>query len=143
MCVLLECNCSQHRVCVCACVCACLFAHCTVTSMSEQVSTITDTGTTVRQPVDSETVSSTADTIGRLIEGPHASTHKGLRIHSSYEISWCCLVLQYAYAQRTVVAASMALRQCAHHMLIPLKKVMRGCVRTLSGRTKIVAACLS
>ena len=39
---------------------------CAVTIMSEQVPTITDTN--VRQPVDSEAVSSTADTTGRLIE---------------------------------------------------------------------------
>ncbi len=40
---------------------------CAVTSMSAQVPTLTDT--TVRQPVDSEAVSFTADTTGRFIEG--------------------------------------------------------------------------
>ena len=76
-----------HHSCVCACV------HCAVTTMSGQVPTITDT--TVRQPVDSEAVSSTADTTGRFIEGPHVSSHGGLRLRSGYETSWCGLVLQY------------------------------------------------
>ncbi len=43
-----------------------MFAPCAVTFMSEQVPTIPDT--TVRQPVDSEAVSSTDDTTGRFIE---------------------------------------------------------------------------
>ena len=42
--------------------------------MSEQVPTITDT--TVNQPVDSEAVSSTADTTGSFIEGSHYSTQR-------------------------------------------------------------------
>ena len=48
----------------------CVFP-CAVTIMSEQVPTITDT--TVRQPVDSEAVSSTADTTGRFIEASRVS----------------------------------------------------------------------
>jgi hypothetical protein len=39
--------------------------HCAVKIMSEQVPSIT--GTTVHQPVDSEAVSSTADTAGRSL----------------------------------------------------------------------------
>ena len=60
--------------------------------MSEQVPTITDT--TVRQPVHSEAVSSTADTTGTFIEGPHVSAHGGIRMRSGHNISWCGLVLQ-------------------------------------------------
>ncbi len=41
--------------------------------MSEQVPTITDA--TVRQPVDGEGVTSTADTTGGFIAGPHVCTH--------------------------------------------------------------------
>ena len=72
--------------------------------MSEQVPTITDTS--VCKLVDSEAVSSTADTTGTFIEGPHVCTHGGTSIcmRSGYETSWCGLVLQYARAQRTVVA---------------------------------------
>jgi hypothetical protein len=55
-----------HRVYVCVCA---------VTTMSEQVPTITqdDTTVTVRQPVDSEAVSSTADTTGRFIVASRVS----------------------------------------------------------------------
>ena len=55
------CVCINMYICVCACVCV----HCAVTTMSEQVPTITDT--TAGQRVDSEAVSSTADATGRLI----------------------------------------------------------------------------
>ena len=50
--------------------------------MSEQVPTITDTTVdmTVRQPVDSEAVSSTADATGRLIVGPHVCMRGGVRM---------------------------------------------------------------
>jgi hypothetical protein len=53
----------------------CMRVHCAVTIMSEQVHTTTDT--TVSQPVDSEAISSTADTTGRFCEGPHICTHGG------------------------------------------------------------------
>jgi hypothetical protein len=81
-------------VCVCVCVHVCLIVcvHCAVTTMSDQVPTITDT--TVCQPVDSEDVSSTANTTGRFIEGPHVSAHGVIRMRSGYKISWCDLVLQ-------------------------------------------------
>ena len=55
--------------------------------MSEQVPTITST--TVRLPVDSEDVSSTADTTGRLIEGPHVCTHGGAA-SKPIVVAWCC-----------------------------------------------------
>ena len=42
--------------------------------MSEQAPT--NTGTTVRQPVDSEAVSSTADITGALIVGPDVCTYR-------------------------------------------------------------------
>ena len=50
-------------------------AHCAVAIMSERVPTITDT--IGYQPVDSEAVSSTADTSGpgRFTVGPHVSAH--------------------------------------------------------------------
>ena len=68
--------------------------------MSEQVPRTTDT--TVRQPVDSEAVSSTANTTGRL--GPRVSVHGSLRMRSGYEPNWCGvvflkIVLQLARAQ--------------------------------------------
>ena len=67
------CVCVRALVCVCVCVYVCLIVcvHCAVTTMSDQVPTITDT--TVRQHVDSEAVSSTDDITGRFIEGPHLS----------------------------------------------------------------------
>ena len=71
--------------------CVCLFAYCAVAIMSEQVPTITDT--TVRRPIDSEAVSSTADTTGMFIEAPHVFTHGDIRMRSSYETSWRTLVL--------------------------------------------------
>jgi hypothetical protein len=59
--------------------------------MSEQVPTITDR--TVRQPAARETVSSPSDTAGSFIQGPHVSSHGGLRLRSGYEASWYGLVL--------------------------------------------------
>ncbi len=65
--------------------------HCAATIMSEKVHTITDT--TVCQPVDSEAVSSTADTAGRFFVGPHVSAHRR-RVFTGCETSWLRLVLQ-------------------------------------------------
>ena len=73
--------------------CVCVCVHCAVTIMSEQVPAITDT--TVNQPVSSEAVSSTADIIGRFIEGPHVSAHGGIYMRCGYETDWCGLVLYY------------------------------------------------
>ena len=64
--------------------------------MSEQVPTITDT--TARQPVDSEAVSSTADTAGRFILGPPVSVHGCLRMRSGYKTSRRGLVLHFKHA---------------------------------------------
>ena len=66
--------------------------HCAVTIMSEQVPTITDT--TVRQPVDSEAASYTADTTGWFIKGPHVSAHWGIRMRNGYEDSWRGIVVR-------------------------------------------------
>ncbi len=61
--------------------------HCAVTIMSEQAPTITDT--TVRQPVDSEAVSSTADTTGGFIEGPPVCVHGGVAL-KPVGVAKCC-----------------------------------------------------
>ena len=87
--------------------------------MSEQVPTITDTS--VRQPVDSEAVSSTTDITGRFIEGPHVYAHAGIRMRRGYDTSRCGLLFQNARAERIVVAASVAPWRCARHVLISLE----------------------
>ena len=61
--------------------------HCAVTTMSEQVPTITDT--TARQAVDSEAVSSAADTAGRLIEGAHVCA-RGDAASKPIGVAQCC-----------------------------------------------------
>ncbi len=67
--------------------------------MSEQVPTITDT--TVRQLVDSEAVSSTADTTGRLIEASRVFSHWFYVYAATWsKASWRGRLLQYARTER-------------------------------------------